>query len=29
MNRRDEWVAWLLDANGVTVRDHAAPEVWR
>lgn len=29
MNRRDEWVAWLLDANGVTVRDHAAPEVWQ
>jgi hypothetical protein len=29
MNRRDEWVAWLLDANGAKVRDHAAPEVWR
>lgn len=29
MNRRDEWVAWLLDASGATVRDHAAPEVWQ
>ncbi|MGD0417821.1 MAG: hypothetical protein ABSA80_20870 [Terriglobales bacterium] len=28
MNRRDEWVAWLLDASGATVRDHAAPEVF-
>jgi hypothetical protein len=29
MNRRDEWVAWLLDASGATVRDRAAPEVCR